>query len=211
MASNIPVELVDLRSNGWGNVFPSAAARFLHSDEIIQLLMNMAFPTFDDKTWTPARTYKASTFVHDENGASWVSLKKVPSGILLSDPNYWTRWESKDALVQFLDSEIKRLDEEKAGKVDLASPFNFKGTLTSLDKLPSSNNEINDTYYISDLKYRVSWNGSGWYQSSMEESGYLDELNALSERITQLSDKFDEIINDRIATVEEMMEYLGLE
>ena len=49
------------------------------------------------------------------------------------------------------------------------SPFNFKGSVASLADLPSSGNEVNDTYYVEEEKYRVTWTGSAWQQSSMDE------------------------------------------
>lgn len=63
----------------------------------------------------------------------------------------------------------------------MSSPFNFKGS-TTYAKLPKSGNTVNDTYYCTDKKCRYSWNGSAWYQSSMNESDYADELTALSDK-----------------------------
>ena len=57
------------------------------------------------------------------------------------------------------------------------SPFKFKGTAASVADLPSSNNVVNDTYYITGLRYAVSWNGSAWSQSSFNETDYVQELN----------------------------------
>ena len=56
------------------------------------------------------------------------------------------------------------------------SPYNFKGAVATLADLPSSGNKVNDTYYVEALKYRVTWTGDAWQQSSMEESKYTDEL-----------------------------------
>lgn len=59
------------------------------------------------------------------------------------------------------------------------SPYNFKGAVATLADLPSTGQEVNDTYYVEALKYRVTWTGSAWQQSSMAESDYEDELTDL--------------------------------
>ena len=56
------------------------------------------------------------------------------------------------------------------------SPYNFKGAVATLADLPSTGQEVNDTYYVEALKYRVTWTGEAWQQSSMDESDYEDEL-----------------------------------
>lgn len=68
----------------------------------------------------------------------------------------------------------------KADKVDVSAPFNFKGD-TTYASLPTSGNKLNDTYYCSDEKCRYTWNGEGWYQSSMNEVDYTDELAKMGE------------------------------
>ena len=62
----------------------------------------------------------------------------------------------------------------------VSSPYNFKGSRL-YSELPS-NAAVNDTYYCTDKKCRYTWNGSGWYQSSMNESDYADELTLISSR-----------------------------
>lgn len=57
------------------------------------------------------------------------------------------------------------------------SPFKFKGTVSSLSSLPTEGNVANDTYYVTGLKYAVSWNGSAWSRSSFNEAEYIQELN----------------------------------
>lgn len=63
----------------------------------------------------------------------------------------------------------------------ISSPFNFKGS-TTFAKLPSSG-LVNDTYYCTDKKCRYTYNGTGWFQSSLNESDYADELTALGTEI----------------------------
>ena len=86
----------------------------------------------------------------------------------------------------------------KADKVDVSAPFNFKGD-TTYASLPTSGNAINDTYYCSDKKCRYTWNGEGWYQSSMNEVDYTDELAKmeadLAEVDSKLSSEIEEITN----------------
>lgn len=57
------------------------------------------------------------------------------------------------------------------------SPFKFKGTIAKRANLPTSGNTINDTYYVTELNYAMSWNGAGWSQSSFNESSYVQQLN----------------------------------
>lgn len=65
-------------------------------------------------------------------------------------------------------------DELSEVKGQISSPFNFKGSIDS-SELPETA-EVNDTYYCTDLKYRVTWNGSEWAQSSSPEAEFTDEL-----------------------------------
>lgn len=66
-----------------------------------------------------------------------------------------------------------------------ASPYNFKGSCLS-SELPASGNTINDTYYCTDLKYRKTWNGSAWEQSSLNEADYEDELTKTNGEVSSL-------------------------
>lgn len=86
----------------------------------------------------------------------------------------------------------------KADKVDVSAPFNFKGT-TTYAKLPTSGNTINDTYYCEDKLCRYTWNGEGWYQSSMNEVDYTDELAQMAKDITDIDSK----LSSEIANVNE--------
>lgn len=83
--------------------------------------------------------------------------------------------------------------DAKANKTDLTTPFNFKGSCLS-SALPSSA-EQNDTWYCTDLQYRKTWNGSGWYQSSIEEAQYVDELSSLKEDMNCLNDNVSFVHN----------------
>ena len=76
----------------------------------------------------------------------------------------------------------------KADKVDVSAPFNFKGD-TTYASLPTSGNKLNDTYYCSDEKCRYTWNGEGWYQSSMNEVDYTDELAQMASDILRSSNR----------------------
>lgn len=81
---------------------------------------------------------------------------------------------------------LKSLEVNKANKTDISSPYNFKGN-TTYAALPTSSNKVNDTYYCTDKKCKYSWNGSGWYQSSLNESEYTDELNVLAQSINNFA------------------------
>ena len=73
-----------------------------------------------------------------------------------------------------------------------ASPYNFKGSCLS-SELPASGNTINDTYYCTDLKYRKTWNGSAWEQSSLNEADYEDELTKTNGEVSSLKEDLDNI------------------
>jgi hypothetical protein len=63
----------------------------------------------------------------------------------------------------------------------ISSPYNFRGTVTSKEVLANIEYPaINDTYFCIYDSYRYTWNGSGWYQSSLDESRYMDELLAIN-------------------------------
>ena len=67
----------------------------------------------------------------------------------------------------------------------LSSPYNFKGEVSSISALPSTGN-VNDTYYVQDVKYKVTWTGSAWVQSSLSEADYQTELSELKSDLTNL-------------------------
>ena len=69
--------------------------------------------------------------------------------------------------------------EIAALQTQLASPFNFKGTVADVGDLPSGSNTVNDTYYVTAAKCLYTWNGSAWSQSSISESDYLTSLSSL--------------------------------
>ena len=65
----------------------------------------------------------------------------------------------------------------------LASPFNYKGSVLDLSDLPSTGNTENDTYYVKNEGYLVSWNGTAWSQSSIDETDYLEQITAIQNDI----------------------------
>lgn len=69
-------------------------------------------------------------------------------------------------------------NELSALRTMLSSPYKFKGKVASISALPSSG-EVNDTYYVQDVKYKVTWTGSAWVQSSLSEADYQTELSEL--------------------------------
>lgn len=83
-------------------------------------------------------------------------------------------------------------------KRNSASPYNFKGS-TTYSKLPTKSNVVNDTYYCTDKKCNYTWNGSAWFQSSMNETEYAEEFNKFSEsvnnQVDQLSSEIDIFYN----------------
>lgn len=89
--------------------------------------------------------------------------------------------ELKDKIVNLEDLKgfSDYVENKKANKEDISVPYNFKGSCL-YSQLPLSGNSVNDTYYVTDKKCKYSWGANGaWYQSSMDESDYTDELNGI--------------------------------
>ena len=73
-------------------------------------------------------------------------------------------------------------------RLQLTSPFNFKGDVADLTALEAIQNPAqNDTYYVTSLMCRYSWTGSAWAQSSLGESEYEDELSDVKNALTKAS------------------------
>lgn len=64
-------------------------------------------------------------------------------------------------------------------QTQLANPFTFKGSVSSVANLPSSGNTINDTYYVTEETCLYTWDGDSWEVSSLRESDYLEEITDL--------------------------------
>lgn len=79
-----------------------------------------------------------------------------------------------------------RLDMVGSLQEMVSSPYNFKGAVATLADLPASGT-VNDTYYVEAVKYRVTWTGSAWVQSSMNESDYEDELLAIENQLNEIT------------------------
>lgn len=69
----------------------------------------------------------------------------------------------------------------------ISTPYNFKGDVDSISALPASGN-VNDTYYVQDVKYKVTWTGSAWVQSSLSEADYQTELSELKGDIDEVKE-----------------------
>ena len=106
-------ELVDLKSNYWGERFLTANSRFLKLEEKVELLTQMSFPQFDESTYTGSKSYKPFTFVHDDKGNTYVSTKYVPEGISLYNSEYWIKWE-----IQPVDQSLNKLFVDKELETD---------------------------------------------------------------------------------------------
>lgn len=95
-----------------------------------------------------------------------------------------------------LQDQITQLNNGKADKKDISTPYNFKGNC-EFATLPTSQNTINDTYYVTDKKCKYSWNGENWYQSSMNEIDYTNEFSefktSIKEEIEPISTELSDI------------------
>ena len=70
----------------------------------------------------------------------------------------------------------------------ISTPYNFKGDVASISALPASG-AVNDTYYVQDVKYKVTWTGSAWAQSSLSEADYQTELSELKRDLIEDTNK----------------------
>lgn len=85
-----------------------------------------------------------------------VSSGTVKTYVDTQDTTYATEFRQADGV---LSGRMTELESRSS------SPYNFKGSTTD-SSLPTSGNTVNDTYFVSDLGYNKSWNGSSWVQSS---------------------------------------------
>lgn len=90
--------------------------------------------------------------------------------------------------------------KQKANLTDISSPYQFRGACLSAN-LPGSGNKINDTYYVTDKKCKFTWNGAAWYQSSLNESDYEEELSSLTEELSNLLEEGTQILDWKNAKV----------
>ena len=104
------------------------------------------------------------TAVANENTAEIATMHNAITGI-----------ESKNTEQ---DNEISTL------RTMISSPYNFKGDVASLSALPASG-EVNDTYYVQDVQYKVTWTGSAWVQSSLTEADYQTELSEINGNLNE--------------------------
>ena len=66
-------------------------------------------------------------------------------------------------------------------------------------------NAVNDTYYCTDMKCKYTWDGTAWYQSSLNESEYQEELTQLANANAELKNDLGQLydgINDTRETME---------
>lgn len=87
---------------------------------------------------------------------------------------------------------------KKANYTDISTPYNFKGSLVYAE-LPTSGNNINDTYYVTDLRCKYTWNGSAWRQSSLNEGDYEEELAKCINDLSNLNNGYTDIFTDENA------------
>ena len=110
--------------------------------------------------------------------------------------------DNEDVYSQVEDNKqnISKLSEQKADKSELTNQFNFKGS-TTFAELPMEGNEVNDTYYCTDMKRNYSWNGTEWSQSSIDESVYLEELSQISEQIDGVTEDVNSLYETRFVNI----------
>lgn len=90
---NSLAELINLKTDFWGKKHNTVGERFRDLDERVDQLSHNTYPTFEDEDHSPTRVYEQFTFVHDSNNNTYVSLKKVPEGISINNPEYWKKWD----------------------------------------------------------------------------------------------------------------------
>lgn len=113
---DLPTELIDLRSDYWGEVFTTAGDRLRSTEKRIATMEKMAFPKFEDLPHSTTREYEAFTFVHDRDTyTSYVSRQDVPTGISLTNREYWAEWDVRDTQIQILSNQIEQLNNALVG------------------------------------------------------------------------------------------------
>lgn len=120
----------------------------------------------------------------DDNGKrlnEWISettenLREKANSELVEEIKKNVEEKASKEEVEEIKNNLEEQIDEKAPKTAISSPYNFKGSCL-FSELPTSGNEVNDTYYCTDVKTKYTWNGMGWYQSSLDESDYQDELS----------------------------------
>lgn len=95
--------------------------------------------------------------------------------------------------------------KQKANLTDISSPYQFRGACLSAN-LPGSGNKINDTYYVTDKKCKFTWNGAAWYQSSLNESDYEEELSSLTKDLVH---GFNDNVSYKEHTVDDSLKAIG--
>ena len=122
----------------------------------------------------------------------------------LIDDESQTREQADTTLQQNINTEASAREQaDQQLQTMLSSPYNFKGEVSSLSALPASG-EVNDTYYVQDVKYKVTWTGSAWVQSSLSEAEYQTELSELKGDLDNLNDDISDIINNNKEKVNEI-------
>lgn len=117
-----------------------------------------------------------------------------------------THWTDDDGTVHPLDEtyipdtiartenvneQYNQLSELKADKTAISTPYTFKGS-TTFSALPTTNNTVNDTYFCTDKNCKYTWSGTGWYQSSLIETQYVDRLNYIDEELSNFISNISE-------------------
>lgn len=125
-------------------------------------------------------TYAESRVLEKVNPANSI-INKFPSIVEKWKGDLFDRFSGKiDSTLRYsgmaADAAVTG-DKIKKLEYAVSSPYNFKGSCL-YSALPF-NAMVNDTYYCTDKKCRYTWNGSGWYQSSMNETDYADELSGV--------------------------------
>ena len=67
----------------------------------------------------------------------------------------------------------------------LSAVYKFKGTVESIDSLPSSGNTVGDVYNVEDTGANYAWTGTGW--DKLSETVDLSGLEQTSNKVTSLS------------------------
>lgn len=93
-----------------------------------------------------------------------------------------SEYKTFENAIQKLSTYESRL-AQTAKKTDISSPYNYKGACTSTELSSKTGMAINDTWYLTDLKMKKTWNGTAWGQSSLNEADYQNNLSEKSSRV----------------------------
>ncbi len=164
------------------NEFPYSDFHELNLDWIIKEMLGLkkawkefkAISTMEYKgIWDITEQYPKFSIVTDDNGRGWLSLQPVPSGIELSNTDYWLKIMDYSALFNEFRTRLDGHDEDIAELEEALGDM----TLGSLSDVNLDDLEVGNT---------IVWNGTKWVAG--EVSGVVKLVDLEDVDTTDLGD-----------------------